>query len=152
MTEAQRQAYLDAMDIGVWVSKPATVDQDRMVIGPGSGSTLLVCRDSLESSTALAADICRFLADTPVWAWPDTEGSLQYPSLEEAINLGLYTRVVILGLRLTGQLFKGGIPKVLASAQIIPAPDLDELSVSARARKNLWLLCQKQPRLPLHDR
>ncbi len=140
MMEAQRRAYLEAMDIEVWVSKPATTLQDHLVIGPGSGSTLLVCRDGLEASTALAADICRYLGDKPVWAWPDPDGGQDHPTLKQAVDLGLYIRIVFLGQCIAGQMFKGAVPELLVSARIIVAPDLDQLTVSAEFRKKLWQL------------
>lgn len=64
MIEAQRRAYLEAMDISVWLGKPAETDRNRIIIGPGSGSTLLLCRDPGESATPLASDICRYLGET----------------------------------------------------------------------------------------
>ena len=138
MIESQRRAYLEAMDINVWLGKPDAADQDRLVIGPGSGSTLLLCHAADESATRLAADISRFLADGPAWAWPDPEGRGQYPSLENAIDNYSSTRVVVFGQTLAGQLFNGQIPQTLGSARIVVASDLNVLQVSANARRELW--------------
>ena len=138
MIESQRRAYLEAMDINVWLGKPAAVDQDRLVIGPGSSSTLLMCHAADESATQLAADISRFLADGPVWAWPDPEGSQQCPSLKNAIDKYLFTRVVVLGQTLAAQLFSGQPPQILGSAKIVVARGLNVLEASADARRELW--------------
>ncbi len=137
MTEAQRQAYLDAMGISVWVGKPATPGPDRMVVGPGSGSTLLLCRVAEESATRLAADIGRCLED-PVWSWPDPEGNPEYPSLQETIEQRLFTRVLLFGAALAKKAIKGPLPDILGSASIKVTADLDELAVSGKARRDLW--------------
>jgi hypothetical protein len=138
MIESQRRAYLEAMDINVWLGKPAPVAQDRLVIGPGSGSTLLLCHAADESATRLAADISRFLADGPLWAWPDPEGSQQYPTLEQAIDNFLFTRVVVFGQTLAEQLFSSQAPVALGSASIVVASGLSVLQGSANARLELW--------------
>ena len=140
MIEFQRRAYLEAMGFSVWLCKPVAPDLDRLVIGPGSGGTLLLCRDAGESATRVSADICRYLADGPAWAWPDPAGSPQFPSLQEAIAQGLFTRVLIFGRALGSQLFKSQVPEIIGSAPILVAPDLDQLAASAHARRDLWLL------------
>jgi hypothetical protein len=146
MIEAQRRAYLDAMGISVWLCKPVAADLDRLVIGPGSGSTLLLCRDAGESASQVSADICRYLADGPAWAWPDPAASAQLPSLKETIAQGLFTRVLIFGQALGSQLLNSRVPEIIGSARILVAPDLDQLAASAHARQDLWLLLSdKQP-------
>ena len=139
MIEARRQAYLEAMDISVWLSKPTANDLQQLVIGPGSGSTLLVCRDSREASTAVAADICRYLGGAPIWAWPDIDGKGDKPSLMQAVDQGLYTLVIIWGQFLAKQLFKGNLPEIVSSARVLVVADLDELGLSGEARKTFWL-------------
>jgi hypothetical protein len=138
MIESQRRAYLEAMDINVWLGKAEAADQIGLVIGPGSGSTLLLCRAADESATRLAADISRYLADGPVWAWPCQEASQQYPSLEHAIGTYLFTRVVVFGQSLAAQLFNGQPPQILGSAAIIVARGVNVLEASADARRELW--------------
>ncbi len=138
MTEAQRRAYLEAMGIGVWINKPAVPDTDRWVVGPGSGSTLLLCRSAQESGTRLAADIGRSLGGNPVWAWPDPEGRQEYPSLKDTIAQYLFTRVLLFGHALAGQAFKISVPEVLGSASVQVTADLDELAVDGTARRKLW--------------
>jgi len=137
MTEAQRQAYLEAMGISVWVGRPASPGPDRLVVGPGSGSTLLLCRVAEESATRLAADIGRCLED-PVWSWPDPEGNPGYPSLQETIEQHLFTRVLLFGAALASQAIKGPLPEILGSASIKVAADLDELAVNGESRRDLW--------------
>ena len=138
MMEAQRRAYLEAMGIGVWINKPAAADADRWVVGPGSGSTLLLCRTAEESGTRLAADIGRSLGGDPVWAWPDPEGRQEYPSLKDTIEQYLFTQAVLFGHALAGQAFKGSVPEVLGSASLQVTADLDELAVDGMARRKLW--------------
>jgi hypothetical protein len=98
----------------------------------------LLCHAADESATQLAADISRFLADGPVWAWPDPEGSQQYPSLNNAIDSYLFTRVVVFGQTLAEQLFGGQSPQILGSARIVVAHGLNVLGTSADARRELW--------------
>jgi DNA polymerase III psi subunit len=138
MNEAQRQAYLDAMDIQVWVRKPPPVLQDRLFIAPGSGSTLLVCENGEERSTALAVDLCRYLGSSPVWGWPDPDGNPQLPTLANAIDQFMYTRVLLLGQPLASRICKGKVQEVLGSARVTVIPGLDELGQSPQARKTLW--------------
>jgi hypothetical protein len=137
MTEAQRQAYLEAMGISVWIGKPATPGPDRLVVGPGSGSTLLLCRVAEESATRLAADIGRCLED-PVWSWPDPEGNPGNPSLQETIEQHLFTRVLLFGEALANRAIKAPLPDILGSASIKVTAGLDELAVNGRARRDLW--------------
>ena len=138
MMETQRRAYLEAMGIGVWINKPAAPDADRWVVGPGSGSTLLLCRTAEESGTRLAADIGRSLGGDPVWAWPDPEGRQEYPSLKDTIEQYLFTQAVLFGPALAGQAFNGSVPEVLGSASLQVTADLDELAVDGMARRKLW--------------
>lgn len=138
MIEAQRRAYLEAMGIGVWINKPVGPDADRWLVGPGSGSTLLLCRTVQESATRLAADIGRSLGGDPVWAWPDPEGRQEFPSLRDAVEQHLFTQVLLFGQVLAGQIFKGKVPEVLASASVQVTTNLDELAADGLARRKLW--------------
>jgi hypothetical protein len=138
MIETQRRAYLEAMGIGVWINKPAPPDAARWLVGPGSGSTLLLCRSPEESGTRLAADIGRSLGGDPVWAWPDPESNQENPSLEDTIEQYLFTQVVLFGTTLAGQAFNGKIPGILGSARVQVTADLDELAVDGMARRHLW--------------
>jgi hypothetical protein len=138
MIEAQRRAYLEAMGIGVWVNKPAAPDAARWLVGPGSGSTLLLCRSPEESGTRLAADIGRSLGGNPVWAWPDPDSSQEHPSLEDTIEQYLFTQVVLFGTALAGLAFNGKVPGIVGSAKVQVTADLDELAVDGMARRYLW--------------
>ena len=149
MIETQRRAYLEAMGIGVWINRFAAPDADRWVVGPGSGSTLLLCRTALESGTRLAADIGRSLGGDPVWAWPDPEGRQEYPSLKDTIEQYLFTQVLLFGHALAGQAFKGSVPEVLACASVQITAGLDELAVDGMARRKLWQCLS--PALPDHN-
>jgi hypothetical protein len=138
MIEAQRRSYLEAMGIGVWINRPAAPDATRWIVGPGSGSTLLLCRSPEESGTRLAADIGRSLGGDPVWAWPDPEGRQECPLLENTIEQYLFTQVVLFGKALSAQAFIGKVPGVLGSASVQVTADMDELRVDGPARRNLW--------------
>jgi len=119
------------------------------VVGPGSGSTLLLCRTALESGTRLAADIGRSLGGDPVWAWPDPEGKQEYPSLKDTIEQYLFTQVLLFGHALARQAFKGSVPEVLACASVQVTAGLDELAVDSMARRKLWQCLS--PALPDHN-
>lgn len=139
MIEAQRRAYLEAMGIGVWINRVAAPDVVlRWVVGPGSGSTLLLCRTAQESATPLAADIGRSLGGDPVWAWPDPAGGQEYPSLGDTMEQYLFTRVLLFGHALAGQAFTGRVPEMLGSASVQVTADLEELAVDGMARRKLW--------------
>jgi len=138
MIEAQRRAYLEAMGISVWLTRSGEPDQQGLLLGAGSGSTLLLCRTPEESSTVLAADIVRCL-DDPVWAWPDPVENTASPSLHETIDNRLFTLVVLFGEKLAGSVFNAKILDVLGSARIAVVPDLDVMAVDGNARRSLWL-------------
>ena len=138
MTEAQRRAYLEAMGIGVWINKAAAPDAYRWVVGPGSGSTLLLCRTAQQSGTRLAADIGRSLGGDPVWAWPDPQERQEHPLLEDTIEQYLFTQVLLFGHALASRSFKGSVPGVLGSASVQVTADLDELAVDGMAKRKLW--------------
>lgn len=144
MIESQRRAYLEALDITVWLQKPAVDDSmqagsPRLTMEPGSGSTLLLCRDPGEKAAPVAVDICRYLGDDAVWGWPDPEQVPSNPSVGEAIDQRLFTRVVIFGAKLAERLFGDAVPPILRSAQVIVCADLDELALGGACRKSLWL-------------
>ena len=137
MTEARRRAYLEAMGYDVWVSRDSTAGAGRLVVGPGRGSTLLVCPEPGHSATKIAADISRAVGEEPVWAWPDPEGLVDSPDLEQAVRDGLFTRVVLFGKTLRKQLMNDD-DGIVASSSIHVAEDPDVLAVSGDARRALW--------------
>ena len=143
MIESQRRAYLEALDITVWLQKPA-VDESmemhshRLMMEPGSGSTLLLCRDAGEKTAPVAGDICRYLGNDAVWGWPDPQQNPSNPLVAEAVDQRLFTRVVIFGAKLAERLFEGAVPPVLRSAQMVVSADLDELVLAVACRKSLW--------------
>jgi hypothetical protein len=145
MIESQRRAYLEALDITVWLQKAAVNDSmqaasGRLTLESGTGSTLLLCRDAGEKDAPVAVDICRYLGEDAVWGWPDPEQAPSNPSVGEAVDQRLFTRVVIFGAKLAERLFGDPVPSILRSAQVVVSADLDELALGGACRKSLWLL------------
>jgi len=140
MAELRRRAYLEAMGFDVWLRRPSGPEPGRLVVGPGSGSTLLVCAAPAASGGRLAADIARAIGSEPVWAWPDPKGDPGRPGVEEAVGDGLFTRLLVFGEDLARELFGAEAPRIVGSAAVAVLPDLDELAVSGSARRTLWRL------------
>jgi hypothetical protein len=140
MIDPRKQAYLEAMGFDVWVARPAPAARDRLVLAPGQGSTLLVCARAGDRETALAADIARAVGDDPSWGWPDPEGRPDAPTLAQAIENGLVTRVVVFGRETAEMLLGADVPAVLKSSAIAVAAGLDELATRGTAKQALWQL------------
>jgi hypothetical protein len=138
MRESRRRAYLDAMGFDVWSVKPPEPVLDRLLVRPGKGSLLLICDAPESTATRFAGDIARAFAGEVVWAWPDLEGNLENPTLEQAISDGLFTRVVFFGPALGRQVLKRDVPDVIGSASLTISEDLGELAVRGDAKKALW--------------
>ena len=140
MIDPRKQAYLEAMGFDVWVARPSPAARDRLALAPGQGSTLLVCARAGDRETAMAADIARAVGDDPTWGWPDPEGRPDAPTLAQAIENGLVTRVVVFGRDTAEQLLGEEIPSVLKSSEIAVAAGLDELATRGTAKQALWKL------------
>ncbi len=138
MTEARRLAYLDALGLDAWVLRPPEAAHDRLVVQPGEGATLLICELPDATATRIAGDISRVMAGQVVWAWPDPQGSLEFPLLEEAVSQHLFTQVVLFGAELERKLFKGEAPLTIGSAGITVTGSLEELAVRGSAKRELW--------------
>jgi hypothetical protein len=162
---ALRHEYLQAMGIDIWLPRltsapvnknPATARVEtadvpeasekgtaetalagRIVVGPGGGSTLLLCGRSEDASTALAADIARSLDCEPVWAWPAPGPAAAGTTLGDAIKEHLFTRVLVFGQeQLTPAMErKAGFA---GSAQLIWTDPIPVLMESGAARRRLW--------------
>jgi len=143
MINSRQQAYLDAMEIGVWclrdsshTAKPATNSAVGLKLGPGRGGILLICSADSDSASRLASDISRALGAVPVWAWPDT--------VEEAVNLAtavdenLFTTVAIFGQQLAAQFFDGELPANMNSAKLVLLPSIQDIQSQPEARRVLW--------------
>ena len=144
MIETRKRAYLEAMGFDVWVSRPPEPEPDRLVVGPGQGSTLLVCSGPEHSSSKLGGDISRILGGAPVWAWPDTEGSAERPSLEQAVTDSLFTRVIVFGAETARLLLGKNVPEVIVSSTVAVAADFEELATRGTAKQELWSLIRGQ--------
>ena len=160
---SRQQAYLDAMDIGVWylretvapsvssppvasqlASSPPTPSADTspgLKLGPGSGGILLICAADSDSASRLSNDISRVLGNVPVWAWPDT--GVDAMELTRAVEDKLFTTVAIFGNELAAQFFAGDMPASLKSAKVVLLPAMRDLESGAEARQALWTsLCR----------
>lgn len=144
MLSSRQQAYLDAMDIGVWnlrkPAAPATAVSNKpaqLKLGPGSGGVLLICAADDESASRLANDINRTLGRVPVWAWPNAEtGAVD---LSRAVDENLFTTVAIFGEQLAKQFFDAELPACLNSANLVLLPSMQDVQNQAEARRSLWM-------------
>ena len=143
MQYTKQQAYLDAMDIGVWrlresasVITPDTDGVPRLKLSPGSGGILLICDEDTDSASRLANDINRVLGSVPVWAWPHTDADGVDPI--GAIEENLFTTVAIFGTDLAAQFFGSEIPVSLNSAKMVLLPAMKDILGQAEARRVLW--------------
>lgn len=143
MPDSRQQAYLEAMDIGVWNLRepvvPATGASSKttqLKLGPGSGGVLLICAADDESASRLANDINRALGRVPVWAWPfSDEGAVD---LTRAIDDKLFTTVAMFGEQLASQFFEGEVPACISSANLVMLPSMQDIQNQAEARRTLW--------------
>lgn len=170
MSEARRRAYLEAMGFDVWVVKSAAPPGDgqvdaqvdavsdqqsgRIQLGPGRGSTLLICSSAADSASKFAADVVRALGSDPAWAWPvsgmgrgadhgaDHAAGGEDSTLEQAISARLITRVFVFGADSARRLFRGEIPAVVGSATVTPLAGLKEISLRGADKRALWQCLQ----------
>ena len=148
MLNSRQQAYLDAMDIGVWclreTASTETFDAHEapgLKLGPGGGGILLVCTADTDSASRLANDISRALGSVPAWAWPHADASAV--KLDNAVEENLYTTVAIFGSDLAERLFGAELPVSLNSAKLVLLPAMQDLQTGAEARRVLWTtLCR----------
>jgi hypothetical protein len=147
MINSRQQAYLDAMDIGVWCLRDAVKTSATseyvpagLKMGPGSGGVLLICAEDHDSASRLSSDISRCLCNVPVWAWPDADSSAV--KLDDAVDENLFTTVAIFGQDLAAQLFDVEMPSHLNSAKLVRLPSMADIQSLAEARQTLWkILC-----------
>ncbi len=158
MSEVNQRAYLEAMEIPVWVRKENVnrefVNRERvdqapgfvspaLKLGPGTGDVLLVCGRVDEPATRIAADIARSLRAEPVWAWLDADAAGS--DVETVVNEQLFTTIIVFGKSLQKQVFNGSAPESLGSARILQAPGMEKLCASSSARQALWkLICSNR--------
>ena len=148
MLSSMQQAYLDAMDIGVWSLRDPIVPEaaltkslTQLKLGPGRGGVLLVCATDSDSSGRLANDINRVLHSAQVWSWPYVDDSAVDINL--AVEENLFTTVAIFGKELASQFFDGELPDHLNSAKLLLLPSMQDIQNSAVARRTLWTtLCR----------
>lgn len=138
MIESRRRAYLEAMGFDIWSARLPEPESNRLLVQPGEGDTLLVCDLPDLATSQLAGDVARALGGKVVWAWPDPEGGLDKPTLEDAVDQYLVTRVVVFGAGLVGRLYKGEVPSVVGSALILVTDCLEDLASFGRAKLAFW--------------
>jgi DNA polymerase III psi subunit len=143
MLNSRQQAYLDAMDIGVWqlrepprVAATAIDCAPALKLGPGGGGILLVCATDTDSANRLANDIIRALGTVPVWAWPDADADAV--QLSDAVEENLFTTVAVFGRELAARFFAEESPVSLKSASLVLLPAMRDIQTSASARRELW--------------
>jgi len=155
--EKRHQAYLEAMNIPVWLARhqpevatdsqiptapvadaalPGKAVSQGLKLGPGSDGVLLICARDSDSASKLANDIARVLLKNPVWGWPDSDNSAVTPF--DAVNENLFTCVAIFGDALAQLLFAKQVPAALGSATVVILPAMSELESSSDARRKLW--------------
>lgn len=157
MNPASRQAYLKAMGIDVWITRSGSSGraetavsplqavigdvraamEPEICVGPGTGSTLLLCASAAEAATTIASDIARSLEGEPVWAWLASGDSTPVSSLQQAIEEHLFTRVLVFGLEPVARA-AGGKMGIVGSAQLIWSDSIPSLLESGEARRRLW--------------
>lgn len=153
MTPVRRQAYLKAMGIDVWIPRSApagsreslpletgtgeTTRELQIFVGPGSGSTMLLCASAAEAATELASDIARSLEGEPVWAWLASGDSTPGVSLPLAIEEHLFTRVLVFGLEPLARAGSGK-NRIVGSAELVWTDPIPGLAESGAARQRLW--------------
>lgn len=134
--DGDQAAPLPAPEISVSDGRPAPAgEKPRVLLGPGTGDILLLCRDAAESASRLAADIARSLDCEPVWGWPEQNAREAGISLDRAIEDRLFTRVLVFGAALH-QSGSGAGP--VGKARVIYTESMDVLQQQASARKALW--------------
>jgi len=138
MIEARRRAYLEALGFDVWLARPPAPEPGLLTVGPGSGSTLLVCDVAEDSTTDLASDLARALGGDPTWAWLAPLEAADGQVLGEVISGRLITRVVLFGAETARHLLGGKTPDIVGSATMAVVTGLQELAVSGSARQSLW--------------
>ncbi len=145
---ANRQAYLDAMGIPVWLLRETTAIESPVVdcdlslkLGPGSGGILLICAMDTDSAGKLANDISRSLGSTPVWSWPDAGEDAVTPAL--AVDKNLFTTIAVFGAELAERFFGSSLPASLNSASLVLLPSMQDPETCTQARQTLWIdLCR----------
>lgn len=108
----------------------------RVVLRPGKGSCLYLCGKEADSTTALAADLARVAAETPVWGHVEDGGEGQL--LEAAIAERLFTQVVVFGDAVARLVFGGDIPDNAGPARVTVVDDLERLAGDPGARRACW--------------
>jgi hypothetical protein len=138
MIEARRRAYLEALGFDVWIARPPAPEPGRLGVGTGRGSTLLICRSAADCTAELASDLARALGGDPLWSWLDPAAGDEAEFLADIVASRLITRVLLFGRAAARSLFQGPPSAMLGSVEIVEAPGLEELVISASARKTLW--------------
>lgn len=151
--DARRLAYLDAMEIDVWVPRGsqlaesprdevADIGGPLLVLGDGDGDILCVAGSAREAHLRLATDIGGAMREMPVWSWPRSakEDAALSMSVDDAVADRLFTRVLVFGEDLSETLFDGLAPDSVGTARVHVVPGLDQLANDRAAKRILWAL------------
>ena len=144
MHAARRADYLRALGIDVWVSRAAAGAESfrGLIVGPGSGRTLVICAGASEAASALAADIARSLDSEPVWGWIAEEDGDPGAPLELVVAEHGFDRILLLGDELLHWILENGPAagnvQAIGSARLVVARSISELERDGSARQALW--------------
>lgn len=151
--DARRLAYLDAMDIDVWVprgEKSPDAGEDhagpRLVLGEGEGDILCLVGTGEEAAVKLAADISRAMRCAPTWGWPVGSPGFgaETVSLENAVSDRLITRVLVFGEGVASAIFGASRPDTVGTARVHLVPGIERLGSDRAAKRKLWELMLEQ--------
>jgi hypothetical protein len=148
--DARQLAYLEAMDIDVWVPRGARAPmpgpedaEPRVVLGRGDSDILCIARDSQEAGLQLASDIGKSMRVVPLWAWPGTDEGVS-ATVREVVTESLITRILVFGQELSSELFGNETPHTIGAAKVHVVPGLGRLGSDRDAKRTLWaLMCSE---------
>lgn len=153
MMDARRLAYLDAMDIDVWVPRGETspdAGQDesgpRLVLGEGEGDILCLVGTGEEAALQLAADIGRAMRRAPTWGWPagNPGYGAEVVNLENAVSDRQITCILVFGEGVASAVFGASRPDTVGTARIYLVPAIERLGSDRAAKRELWELMLEQ--------
>jgi hypothetical protein len=167
MLSSRQQAYLDAMDIGVWVLRDAppvalppkpqletsvetppearpetqhviTSTANASGLKLGPGGGGILLICSVDTDSATRLANDIGRALGSVPVWAWPHADPDAVKLASAVEENLFTTVAIFGSELARQFFAGDLPGSLQSANLVLLPSMQDLQDQAEARRLLW--------------